>query len=395
MNADYFAWLKERLAQQEQASLYRKLTTIDGPQSARVMRQGKVLINFSSNDYLSLANHSEIKQALVRGVEQYGVGSGASHLISGHNEAHEALQALLQSWLGYPSVTLFSSGYQANLAMLQCLLDKPDLIVQDKLNHASLIDGAMNSAATHKRFVHRSVESLKRQLMGDFRFKAIVTDGVFSMDGDIAPLDQYHPVAQQQGAILMVDDAHGLGVIGESGAGSKSYFGLTQRQLPVLMGTFGKAIGTSGAFIASSQSVAEVLTQFARPYIYTTASSPAMAVATRRSIELIQSELSIRDALTENINYFRQLASQYGLPGLESNTAIQPIILGDSERCLKCAAYLESKGFWVGAIRPPTVKSGTARLRITLTAAHTKSEIEQLANALSDWLNAHPSLQQE
>ncbi len=395
MNADYHTWLQQRLAQREQASLYRKLTTIDGPQSARVLRQGRALINFSSNDYLSLANHSEIKQALVRGVEQYGVGSGASHLICGHNEAHHALQASLSSWLGYSAVTLFSSGYQANLAMLQCLLDKPDLIVQDKLNHASLIDGAMSSAATHKRFVHGSLESLKRQLSGDFRFKAVVTDGVFSMDGDIAPLDQYSSVAQQQSAILMVDDAHGIGVIGESGAGSKQYFGLTQQQLPVLMGTFGKAIGTSGAFIASSQTVADVLTQFARPYIYTTASSPAMAVATRRSIELIQTEQSIRDALTENINYFRQLADEFKFPRLASSTAIQPIILGDSERCVQCAAYLESKGFWVGAIRPPTVKPGTARLRITLTAAHTKSEIEQLANALSDWLNAHPSLQQE
>jgi len=387
MNQTYADWLTQRMQDLSKQQLVRKVSTLESPQGSNVVVDGKTLINFSSNDYLSMANSPVVKQALIAGVEQYGVGSGASHLISGHSEAHERLQASIAAWTGFERVLLFSSGYMANLALLRALVDKPDLIVQDKLNHASLIDGAQFSSAKHKRFQHANIESLKQQLQGDFRFKWIVTDGVFSMDGDIAPLAEYSMVSRSIGANLLVDDAHGVGVLGDTGAGSLEYTGTTSKHVTALMGTFGKAIGTAGAFVATDALTAGVLTQFARTHIYTTALPPSLAFATEKSIQHIRENSERRQKLTDNIRYFKQLASEQSIDVLPSDSAIQPVVIGDAERCMNCASHLREKGIWVGAIRPPTVPKGTARLRLTLNTDHQRRDIEQLVEALAPEVN--------
>ena len=417
MNQKFYRKLDQRLQQQHQSGLWREQKTLTSPQGPLVLQQGQTepLVNFSSNDYLSLASHPELIDALHRGAAQFGIGSGASHLICGHSDAHLELQTALAEWLGYESVTLFSCGYMANLAMLQSLFGKSDRIVQDKLNHASLIDGARASEAEHKRFQHCSVASLQQQLSclsrdsssrdssnrdspnkasisresDDARIKAVVTDGVFSMDGDIAPLDDYLPVVNQHEAVMLVDDAHGLGVLGETGRGCKEHFNLDAQQLPILMGTFGKGFGTAGAFVASSKTVAESFTQFARPYIYTTAMPPALAYTTHKSLTLLQQDAERRQRLQRNIQLFRDIASDKGLPLMPSITAIQPVLLKQEQACIDCAAYLKQHGFWVGAIRPPTVANGSARLRITLNADHQPSDIERLVACLSQWWRTH------
>lgn len=393
MSAHFYHTLDQRLAQQRQLGLWRDHKTLSSAQGPFVQESGQAdsLINFSSNDYLSLASHPELIDALYQGAAQYGVGSGASHLISGHSDAHSILQQALADWLGYEAVTLFSCGYMANLAMLQSLFGKSDRIVQDRLNHASLIDGAKSSLAEHKRFQHGSVDSLTQQLItpSNHSLQAVVTDGVFSMDGDIAPLDKYLPVVQQQAAVLLVDDAHGLGVLGETGRGCKEHFNLDSQQLPILMGTFGKAFGTAGAFIASSKTVVDYFSQFARPYIYTTAMSPALASATVKSLTMLQQDTERRQRLRNNIQLFRNCADAKSLPIMSSITAIQPVLLKQEQACMACAAYLKQQGFWVGAIRPPTVAKGSARLRITLNADHQPSDIERLVECLSQWWRSH------
>lgn len=392
MNNPYNQWLHERLQRQRDAGRWRQLNTLESAQSSRVQVNGKSLINFSSNDYLSLANHPEVINAFKQGLDKFGCGSGASHLISGHSEAHEALQQAIADWLGYESVTLFSSGYMANTAMLHTLLAESDLIVQDKLNHASLIDAALSAKAQHKRFRHCDLESLKQQMKTAARFKAVVTDGVFSMDGDVAPLADYVALMEQHGeGLLMVDDAHGLGVIGTTGAGTREHFELKSHQVRVTMGTLGKALGTAGAFIASDTVIGETLRQFGRSYIYTTAMPPAVAWATVKSVQLAQLQVvdGPRAKLQRNIDYFKALAGERRLPLMPSSTAIQPMVIGDENSCMACAAFLKQRGFWVGAIRPPTVPKGTARLRITINAAHQRNDIEQLVTSISDWFKQH------
>ncbi|WP_144391962.1 aminotransferase class I/II-fold pyridoxal phosphate-dependent enzyme [Pleionea sediminis] len=391
MNVEYANWLNERLERKKEASLYRQIKTLDGPQGPKVTRDGRILVNFSSNDYLSMSRRPEVVEQLKLGADKFGVGSGASHLISGHQVAHEKLQDTLKNWLGYSHVSLFSSGYQANLALMQALFDKPDLIVHDKLNHASLIDGMRLTDATNKRFMHCNVNSLKQQLNTSYRFKSVISDGVFSMDGDIAPLDDYQQALKETGAILIVDDAHGLGVIGAYGTGTKGYFNFSEEELPVLMGTFGKALGTSGAFIATNKLIGEVITQFARPYIYTTASSPALALATQKSIEIIRNDDERRSKLISNIQLFKSLAELKSIPLMSSEAAIQPVLLYETESCIACAQFLESNNIWVGAIRPPTVKEGFARLRITLNAEHQEKDIERLVQLLDSWFKSNVS----
>jgi 8-amino-7-oxononanoate synthase len=392
MTKDYWQWLKQRLDQQRKQGRWRRLHTLTSAQGCRVQVDGTSLLNFSSNDYLSLANHPQVIDAFKQGLDRYGCGSGASHLISGHSEAHEQLAHALAEWLGYESVTLFSSGYMANTAMLHTLLDSEDLIVQDKLNHASLIDAALSSQAQHRRFRHADCDSLAQQLATPARFKAVVTDGVFSMDGDIAPLADYWALlSTQPNNLLMVDDAHGLGVLGNSGAGTREHLKLSSAQVTATMATLGKALGTAGAFIAADHTIGETLRQFARPYIYTTAMPPALAYATLASVKLARLSDGPRAQLISNVRYFQTLVQQTSLPVMSSDSAIQPILVGDDAACMACGEFLKQRGFWVGTIRPPTVPKGTARLRITLNAEHSFDDIEQLIVAVSDWFRQQPN----
>ncbi|MCO7225695.1 8-amino-7-oxononanoate synthase [Pleionea sp. CnH1-48] len=387
MNSEFSQWLGKRLVERQQAGLERKVSTLESNQSAQVICAGKQLINFSSNDYLSLASDPCTLAALNDGARKYGVGSGASHLICGHSEAHELLAQELADWTGREAVALFSSGYMANLAVLNTLTDKSDLLVQDKLNHASLIDSGLTAAASNLRYRHADMQSLQQQLAArDARFKWIVSDGVFSMDGDVAPITKMVDIATQHQALMMIDDAHGIGVLGANGAGLLEQYQVLPSQVTVLMGTLGKALGTAGAFVASSQEVIDSLTQFGRSYIYTTAMSPAMAYASYRNVRLCREQPQRRQTLEQSISLFKSMAQELGIAIMPSDTAIQPVLIHDDNACVEIGKWLRERGFWVGVIRPPTVPKGSARLRVTLNSAHTQSQIEQLLLAIKDAL---------
>jgi 8-amino-7-oxononanoate synthase len=375
--------LKERQAQ----SLYRKRLVVDGPQTTTLSVDGKPLLNFCSNDYLGLANHPEVIAALQKGADEFGVGSGASHLINGHSRAHHALEEELANFVGRPRALLFSTGYMANLGVLSALTSRGDFVFEDKLNHASLIDAGQLSGARLQRYLHTDVDSLEKRLekqtsqQSDKR-KLIVTDGVFSMDGNLAPLPKLATAAQNHDAWLMVDDAHGFGVLGAKGRGSVDYYQLANDEVPILMGTLGKALGTFGAFVAGSEALIETLIQQARSYIYTTALPPAVAEATRASLRLTQADDWRRDKLQTLIRRFRNGADQLGLTLMDSETPIQPLLLGEVERSVAMSEALRQSGILVSAIRPPTVPAGSARLRITFSAAHSEQQVDQLLNAL-------------
>jgi 8-amino-7-oxononanoate synthase len=387
MSLDDF--LKLRLQERQQDHLYRQRKLLDSPQGVQVMVNGKPCLSFCANDYLGLANHPKVMEAFKRGADQYGVGSGASHLVSGHSRAHHRLEEELAAFTGRDKALLFSSGYMANLGVITALAGKQDYVFEDKLNHASLIDAGLLSGARFQRYVHNDTTRLEKFLeKSGAGNKLVVTDGVFSMDGDIAPLPEISLVANRHDAWLMVDDAHGFGVLGKTGAGCAEHFGLTQAQLPILMGTLGKALGTYGAFVAGSEALIENLIQFSRTYIYTTAIPPAIAEATRMSLQLLQEESWRRGQLQENIEYFRLAAQSRALPLLPSGTAIQPLLIGDNKRVMRVGQQLEAKGFLVGAIRPPTVPDGTARLRITLSADHSTAQIDALLESVQDALHA-------
>jgi 8-amino-7-oxononanoate synthase len=345
---------------------------------------GRPMLAFCSNDYLGLANHPEVVKALQHGAERYGVGSGAAHLINGHSRAHHLLEEELAEFTGRPRALLFSTGYMANLGVISALLGRGDSLFEDRLNHASLLDAGLLSRASLKRYRHADVSSLQQQLMaGEAGRCLIATDGVFSMDGDLAPLPELARLARHQEAWLMVDDAHGLGVLGEAGRGSLAHFGLGIREVPILMGTLGKALGTFGAFVAGSEVLIETLIQQARSYIYTTAPPPALAEASRVSLRIARQESWRRERLRHLVLRFRGAAAQLGLPLLESNTPIQPILAGTARRALAWSQRLEAQGILVTAIRPPTVPEGSARLRITLSARHTEQQLERLLEALA------------
>ena len=346
---------------------------------------GEELLCFCSNDYLGLANHPQLIESLRQAAAVWGVGSGASHLLTGHSRAHEELEEALAAFTGRDRALLFSSGYMANLGVLTTLLEKGDQIFEDRLNHASLLDGGLLSGARLQRFAHGDIDDLQQRLQRgrSAAVRLLASDGVFSMDGDSAALPELAAVAARHTAWLMVDDAHGFGVLGARGAGSLEAAGLTQREVPVLMATFGKALGTAGAFVAGSEALIESLLQFARSYIYTTALPPALALATSRALQLLQEESWRREQLMQLVARFRRAARQLSLPLLDSDSAIQPLLVGDSARALQWSHGLRQRGILVGAIRPPTVPAGTARLRITLSAAHTEAQLEQLLDALA------------
>lgn len=363
--------------------LYRERRTVESAQGAEVVVDGRRYLNFCSNDYLGLANHPQVVAAFRQAAADFGVGSGASHLVCGHSRLHHALEERLAALTGRPRALLFSTGYMANLGVITALLGKGDFIFEDRLNHASLIDAGLLSGARFQRFLHNDLQSLETKLAraGAGR-KLICVDGVFSMDGDTAPLPGLAALAQRHDAWLMVDDAHGFGVLGAQGAGCAEQFGLDTERLPILMGTLGKAIGSFGAFVAGSETLIETLIQFARSYVYTTALPPAVAAATLASLDLLATEAWRRDHLRGLIARFREGAAQLGLPLMPSDSAIQPLRVGDAGRALALSQALAERGCWISAIRPPTVPAGSARLRITLTAAHSEAQVDRLLAAL-------------
>lgn len=376
--------LQSRLKQRQAQDMMRQRLTLESGQDTEISINGQHFINFSSNDYLGLASHPKLIEATQKASQRFGAGSGSSHLVAGHSHEHHQLEEELAEFLGVERTLLFSSGFMANYGVLTALFDRKDLIVQDKLNHASLIDGGRASEAKMLRYGHNDMNSLARQLQHQVETKVVVTDGVFSMDGDLAPLPQILELTESHKSNLMVDDAHGFGVLGASGKGSLEHFGLEQVKADIYMATFGKALGGYGAFVAGKDVLIESLIQFARSYIYTTAIPPAVAAANRAGLALIQSEPERRQQLHDNIKYFKQLANERNLPLMASDTAIQPILLRTNERALEVSQGLRERGLLVVAIRPPTVPENSARLRITLTANHSRQQIEQLVEAISE-----------
>lgn len=398
--------LNPELEARRAAHLYRRRRQIAGAPGPHLTLDGRPAIAFCTNDYLGLARHPDLVAALKRGADLHGVGSGSAHLVAGHGPAHQALEEELADFVGRERALLFSTGYMANLGIMQALVAQGDEVFEDKLNHASLIDGALLARARLRRYPHGDMAALRRQLSlsstaadGEDRplspqprdepdlakgaATLVATDGVFSMDGDLAPLPELAAIARAAGVWLLVDDAHGLGVLGHQGRGSLDHFGLDAGSVPLLMGTLGKALGTFGAFVAGDEELIETLIQSARTYVYTTAPPPALAEATRLGLALARREEWRRQRLRDLIHHFRQGAAGLGLPLLPSMTPIQPILAGSAGRALAWSQALEAEGILVTAIRPPTVPQGTARLRVTFSALHTDEDLNLLLEALA------------
>ena len=380
--------LDAALAQLERSQLRRVRTTVEGCPAAGaralIIEGGRELIDFSSNDYLGLAHHPALAAAMSACAARRGAGSGASHLVTGHGPEHAHLEEELAAFTGRARALLFSTGYMANLAVMAALSGRGERVLLDRLCHASLIDGARLSGATLRRYAHADADSAARLAAADRERAALIaTDGVFSMDGDLAPLPQLARIAASLGAWLVVDDAHGLGVVGASGRGVLEHFALGSEAVPVLIGTLGKAFGSFGAFVAGDADLIEFLIQKARPYIYTTALPQPVAAATRAARALLQAEGWRRERLHALTAYFRRAAHAAGVPLTASSTPIQPIVLGSAACALAAQRELQQAGFWVVAIRPPTVPAGSARLRVTLSALHTEAELDALVERLA------------
>ncbi len=384
-----YSALVDDLAALDEKNLRRTRRTLDTPQSAHVTVDGKNYVAFCGNDYLGLASHPELIAAAQSGATQFGVGAGASHLVLGHTRAHENLEQQLAAFVQLPRALLFSTGYMANLGVVTALLNRDDAVFADRLNHASLNDACLLARAQFKRYAHNSLEQLERLLATTkAKRKLIVADAVFSMDGDIAPVPELLALAECYDAWLLLDDAHGFGVLGDGandkGRGVLEHFNVTHPRI-IYMATLGKAAGVFGAFVAGETTLIETLMQRARTYIYTTAMPPLLACAVSKSIELIAAGASLRRQLAENIIQLKQMVTN-GLPGgwklLPSITAIQPLVIGDNRAATDVAEKLAARGVLVPAIRPPTVPQGTARLRISLSAAHSKDDVLLLCDAL-------------
>lgn len=380
-------WLSEleaRLTVIRAQNRFRRRLVMDGPAAAEVTVGSERLLSFCSNDYLGLANHPCVTAAFKSAGDEYGVGAGASHLITGHTRAHDALEDELAQFVGAPRALLFSTGYMANLALGCALLDRHDLVVEDRLNHASLIDAGLLSRARRRRYPHRDTAAVERLLAGHRGGRGLIlTDGVFSMDGDMAPVAALAAICRRCDAALVVDDAHGFGVLGATGAGTLELAAEPIGWPVVMMGTLGKALGAFGAFIAADAVVIETLIQRARTYIYTTAPPPAIAQATRAALRVLSDEPWRRHKVLEHTNRFRAGARQLDLTLVDSATPIQPILVGDSSAAVTFSRALRERGFLVPAIRPPTVPAGSARLRVTFSAAHEPGHVDQLLEALA------------
>lgn len=372
------------------AGLYRTRRHISGPQQPALTADGKPLLSFCSNDYLGLANHPASRQALIDALPDTGVGGAASHLICGHHDAHHLLEQRLAEFTRRSSALYFSTGYMANLGAISALAGRGDTIFSDRLNHASIIDGCILSRAKVRRYPHGDVDALAVMLENTSGHKLVVTDGVFSMDGDVAPLAELAALCRSHDALLVVDDAHGIGVLGPEGRGTAAQLGLSEEDVPVLIGTLGKAVGTSGAFVAGPALITDYLVQKARTYIYTTAMPPALALATCASLEVVERDEARRVHLNHLIRRFREEAAALGYQLMASQTPIQPIMLGDNWSALSLSQALEARGMLVSAIRPPTVPEGQARLRVTLSAAHTDGDLDRLLAGLAECRKEHP-----
>jgi len=376
--------LDQKLQALRDENLFRERRLLQSRQGVEITIDNEPLLAFCSNDYLGLAADPRVIAAMQRGAEEYGVGSGASHLVTGHSTPHHALEEELAEFVGAERALVFSTGYMANIGVLSSLMQRGSLIIEDKLNHASLIDAARLARADSRRYLHGDLARVEQLLKEANGHTLIATDAVFSMDGDLAPLTQLMGLARQHGGWLLADDAHGLGVIGEHGRGSFSHFGIGLDDPIIYIGTLGKAFGTFGAFVAGSDTLIETLLQTARTYIYTTALPPAVAEATRESLRIVKSEDWRRERLSKLISAFRAGVSEMGLDLMPSDTAIQPIVLGSAEAALAATSKLREQGILVPAIRPPTVPAGSARLRITFSAAHTDEHLETLLSALAE-----------
>ena len=380
--------LSTELAAIETTGLTRRRRMLESSCGRTVTVDGKNLINFASNDYLGLAGNAEIAQAMANGSLQWGAGAGASHLVSGHLAPHEALEKEIAAFTGFPRALTFSTGYLANLAVTPTLAGRGDAVFADKLNHASLIDAmqlAKANGADVQRYAHNDMAALEKMLAASSAAtKIIVSDAVFSMDGDLAPLPLLFALAEQYDAWLVIDDAHGFGVLGPHGKGSLAHFNLPASPRILLMGTLGKAAGVGGAFVAGSETAIEYLLQKGRSYIFTTAQPPAIACALSKSLQLIRDGDALRANLIARIGQLRDGLAVSSLKLLPSITAIQPLIVGENEATVALSKALWERGLWVPAIRPPTVPKDTARLRISVSAAHTATDIDQLIIALKE-----------
>jgi len=387
--------LREALDELRSRDLFRRRRTVqEWPAefggSVAIVGGEKRLV-FCSNDYLGLSHHPRVIEAFRAAATRHGVGSGASHLLTGHGTEHHALEEELAAFTSRERALLFSTGYMANLGVVAALVGRGDLVLEDRLNHASLLDAALLSGARFTRCAHRDAAAMEQRLteLGESR-AIIVTDGVFSMDGDLAPVDALASVSARHRAWLLVDDAHGLGVLGATGRGTLEHFGLEPGSVPILMGTLGKALGTFGAFVAGSGDLVEYLVQKARTYIYTTALPPAVAAATREALRLVDEESWRRERVLSHVKRFRAAARASGIQLVESSTPIQPIVLGSAARALAASDALWQRGIWVAAIRPPTVPEGSARLRVTFSAAHRDGDVDRLVETLTTILKSLP-----
>ncbi|MFM1702895.1 8-amino-7-oxononanoate synthase [Aeromonas salmonicida] len=372
--------LGKALARREQAALLRRRTATDGSVGGRLQVAGRDYLNFCANDYLGLADHPAIKAAFKDGIDSYGAGSGASPLVTGYSRAHQQLEETLADWLGVEAVLLFNCGFSANQAVLKALLGKEHLLWQDRLNHASLQEMGNQLPCKMKRFGHNDMTAFERQLEPNRGL--IVSEGVFSMDGDQGPWPELARLAAQSGNWLMIDDAHGLGVLGPEGRGTLAAQGVAPASVHIQMGTFGKALGVAGAFVGGSRELVDYLVNFARHYVYSTHMPAAQACAVSKSIALVRCADESRAHLARLITRFRQGTAALGWQLGASDTPIQPLLVGESSAALQLAARLRDRGVWVSAIRPPTVPAGTARLRITLSAAHSEQDVDRLLEAL-------------
>lgn len=381
--------LAHQLAARRQEHLYRQRRVLDSAQGVEPQVDGRKLLSFCSNDYLGLARHPQLARAMQQAAHEYGTGAGAAHLLGGHMRVHHELEEALAEFTGYSRALLFSTGYMANLGVISTFAGAGDCIFEDRLNHASLLDAALLSRARLQRYAHGDASDLQDRLMARKQGQSMIaTDGVFSMDGDIAPLGELARIAREYNIPLLVDDAHGIGVLGEQGRGAMELCELKAADIPLLMGTLGKGFGSFGAFVAGDELFVETLIQQARPYIYTTALPPAVAAASLASLQIIQGAEGHerRQQLAANIARFRHGARELGLPLPPSASAIQPLLLGSTDRAMAFSEKLLEAGILISAIRPPTVPEGTARLRITISAAHVPAQIDRLLAILEKLL---------
>jgi 8-amino-7-oxononanoate synthase len=379
-----FSALQSELNERAALGLLRQRSMLQSPQAPHILVDGKSYLSFCSNDYLGLANHPQLIAALQQGAQQHGVGAGAAHLVSGHHTAHHQLENELAAFAGKPAALLFSTGYMANIGIVQALVGKDDTVFADKFNHASLNDAMQLSRATVKRYRHHDLIQLVQLLeQAKSGRKLVITDAVFSMDGDLAPLPELLALCEQHDAWLLVDDAHGFGVLGAQGRGSLAHFGITSKRI-IYMATLGKAAGVFGAFVAAEQVVIDTLINHARSYIYTTATPPALASALLESLQLIKSGDELRAHLQRLIAQLRDGLRDVSWKLMPSATAIQPLLIGGNNAALDLSNALRERSIWVTAIRPPTVPQGTARLRITLSAAHSAADVTRLIETLHE-----------